>query len=484
MASNEIIPVNQEEKKGLSRKAKAKTNVETPPDTTPETSQVHDETPLRQADTELAQHGETTEDTEKDIENTLNPIKINDLLHLRLDKKLSLRAISEKSGFPLATISRILKGVGLQEDFSEPAFPDAEPETEVNDTPELEGEVSDSHSRSPSSVSSLPEGYFPRAGLTPEEWKELSSLDKPKLMSKVAELKAANSSLQVRAHLSSGNGDGHGSSLSFYDEEMKKLEVEHQKILNDQEREYASSLREQKMRDRVGNRGSENLTEDKIERIVERAIQRSEKGDPVEKALETVGKLYSQVQSSQSHQETQNPYQIAQNILTLTKEQAQFAHGTTNEFDLKNTELKSLAKLEEQKLLWEMQKYADEKQSGSETINAIKEVLAGPIGGLLGKFGEAGVDRIRGAGSKIPTVDVLCPNCAAKFKANPELDPVQCPKCGVMLQKNPPVAQKTVEETEPLQNPEPKITTIPKPAKLRDETVDEPMDNEVKKLYE
>jgi rubrerythrin len=231
------------------------------------------------------------------------------------------------------------------------------------------------------------------------------------------------------------------------------------------QRELIQFAQTQKLLDSLTpTKPTENLTEDKIERIVERAIQRSEKGDPVEKALKTVGELYDK--ASQSHQEAQNPWQIAQSIISLTKEQAQFAHGNTNEFDIKNTEMHQLGKLEEAKLAWEMEKYRDEKGNTSTMINTVKEILAGPAGAILGKIGEAGADRIRGGG-KIPTVDVVCPNCSGKFKGNPQLPKIQCPSCGAILEHSqaPQTEQPATPATEPVETTEKAELTEEKPSK-------------------
>lgn len=187
--------------------------------------------------------------------------------------------------------------------------------------------------------------------------------------------------------------------------------------------------------------GLDKNDHDDLERKFERLEDKIEKlGSPkegnIEKTLDVLGKIYDKA----SGQNQTNPFQVAQSILTLTKEQANIAKGSTNEYDLKHLEMSQLGHLEDQKLAWEIEKYRDQKQGSADTINAIKdifkEVSAGPIGKFIGGAGEGMKNRIEG-GPRLPRVDVSCPNCGNKFKANPSLDVVICNGCGASLRKQP-----------------------------------------------
>jgi rubrerythrin len=224
--------------------------------------------------------------------------------------------------------------------------------------------------------------------------------------------------------------------------------------------------------------------EKKFERQFERLSDKLERlGQPKEgnwdKALDTLGKVYDR---ASAQNQGANPYQIAQNLLTMTREQANIAKGSTNEYDLKHLEMQQLGQLENQKLAWEIEKYRDSKQSSADTINAIKdifkEVSSGPIGKLISGAGEGVKNRIAG-GPRIPTTDVLCPKCQNKFRASPDLLMVTCPICGSTLQKQEqPQPQPSQPEPEATQQPS---TEEPKPEPVtREKPIDETASMEVK----
>jgi DNA-directed RNA polymerase subunit RPC12/RpoP len=212
------------------------------------------------------------------------------------------------------------------------------------------------------------------------------------------------------------------------------------------------------MRSRVGNKGSDSIGIKDLVEVLKFSMGQKGNRDPIE-------------------------YILAGNQMRADAEKTVQTHSAaTNEYDLKKTDMEQNERLDNRKQDWEEKKWQEEQGATGKMLEQVKGILEGPIGKVIGSIGEAAKDKYLGVGKNLSTIDALCPNCQNRFKASPELDPIQCPKCGVMLQKNPPVAQKIVEETESLQNTEPTITTIPKPVKPVDES--NAMDDEVKKLYE
>ena len=132
--------------------------------------------------------------------------------------------------------------------------------------------------------------------------------------------------------------------------------------------------------------------------------------------------------------------------------------GATNEFSLKKEEMAQTERLETKKLDWEQKKWEMEKDKEGDTLETVKEILAGPAGELLKGLGGAASDRIRG--NKTPSSNgqtqqsqfakVKCPNCSGDFPANIQLPMIQCPLCGVQLQNgNQPSHEQAEHSNQP-----------------------------------
>ncbi len=180
-----------------------------------------------------------------------------------------------------------------------------------------------------------------------------------------------------------------------------------------------------------------------------------------------------------------DPFTVIKNLKTLNTELGLGGSNGKSEIDLRLEEMRQNKELETQKLDWEKQKYTLDKENEGNTFEQVTGLLNGPLGGIIGKLGEAGAEKLRGGsktqnyGSQAQTqqwqsqlLKVTCPNCAGDFPANPKLATVQCPLCGVQLQNNnqaspapetPRQTQQTFHEQSPLQKPETEQTQISSP---------------------
>jgi hypothetical protein len=148
------------------------------------------------------------------------------------------------------------------------------------------------------------------------------------------------------------------------------------------------------------------------------------------------------------------------------KVQAQVSNANNptpkNEYDLKLESVRQEGQIENKKLEWEMQKYAEGKQDSREIYGVLKEVIKGPVENLTRSLGGAAADKIRGMGPKAPQiVDILCPGCGKMFKADGNSNVIICGHCGAQLQKQgspPPQQPQPTQEPEPLAKP-PEIET-------------------------
>lgn len=181
-----------------------------------------------------------------------------------------------------------------------------------------------------------------------------------------------------------------------------------------------------------------------------------------------------------------NVKETVQLVDYITKAREQGQAVTLNDISLKLEDMKQHGDLENRKLDFEVKKWEREEDKGDKTVELIKEgikaVTSGPVGKAIENIGAGAADRLRGQGGKIPTENALCPNCGNKFKANPQLERVQCPACGVGLEHSP--APQTTEQPQPQQEPAEKPEESPDVIKkpLYDETL--AMDEEVRKQYE
>lgn len=113
--------------------------------------------------------------------------------------------------------------------------------------------------------------------------------------------------------------------------------------------------------------------------------------------------------------------------------------ATANEFTLKKEEMQQKERLETRRMDIEEKKWDKEQEAGDRTVVLVKDVLSGPVGRVLERFGNAGADRVRGGPSKnaLKSVQIVCANanCKKPFYADENALSVVCPHCGAVLEK-------------------------------------------------
>ena len=392
-------------------------DVETPPETVPEKAETNVETSLKQ-------NVETEEDS-------LSASIINKVFHQRMEG-LSLREIAEENGLSLSTVQRMLEGIEV-EDLQEPS--DQEAKSIEASLPTTIQEIEPTQ---------IPDGYTLKPSLTPEEYQKFAKMDKPALLSEVVNLKATNSSLQARAILRKGDGEPSQYGSNNYIDALGRLV---DKVAMQKQAERIVEKMFPSENNESLDRKFEKL-EDKIERLAEKP-----KTDNLEKAVQVIGEIFEKAQGRGKEANPFDYYRLGradQEKLAIAGSGKQ-----TNEFDLKNTEMKQTHDVEMAKLGWEKEKYVDAKQATKETIETVKDLVKtvseGPIGKAIENIGAGAADKIRG-GPKVAMVDVQCPNCQHKQRANRDLVQVMCLNCGAMLQKpSEPQPQPQPQEPQPQQ---------------------------------
>jgi ribosomal protein S27E len=201
----------------------------------------------------------------------------------------------------------------------------------------------------------------------------------------------------------------------------------------------------------------EKLTKDDVERIIEKTIARTQKESGSDlKTIDYFLKLLEVLRSgTPSPQKSQVEEALSVMILKWLQENANKSTGAENEASLKKEEMRELHDIEMAKLGWDQEKWRQEKANEGKTMekaeHLIKTVTEGPIGKAIENLGSGAADKIRG-GPKVEMVDIQCPNCQHKQRANRDLAQVMCLNCGVLLQKpsEPPQPQPQ-EPQQPIQ---------------------------------
>ena len=201
----------------------------------------------------------------------------------------------------------------------------------------------------------------------------------------------------------------------------------------------------------------EKLTKDDVERIIEKTIARTQKESGSDlKTIDYFLKLLEVLRSgTPSPQKSQVEEALSVMILKWLQENANRSTGAENEAGLKKEEMRELHDIEMAKLGWDQEKWRHEKANEGKTIEQVKDlvktVTEGPVGKAIENLGAGAADKIRG-GPKVAMVDVLCPNCHNKFRANSNLPQVMCLNCGAVLQKpSEPQPQPQPQEPQPQQ---------------------------------
>jgi len=447
-----------------------KRHVETPP----ETSQPDVETSQQKVETEVRQHDETPTETEKDAVDAVSPSILNDMICLRVNEGLSLREISKKTNLSLSMVARVLKGVetNLASSETEPYPIDGDETTAV------------SHPSAASSPST-PEArtnYVLRPGATAEEFQRYMKMKKEDLIADNVNLKAQVASLQGVGQTGRGNGEGHsnnGFGGENYIDALGRL-VDKLSMQKQAEKVVDRMFPSEKKNDREDNELSRRL--DRIENKLDNSKQGSE--------LLQVAKALTELARPKGEGRDPIEYVLAGNQMRSDIEknvQGQYSVGVAkSEIDLKLQEMQQSERLDFKKLDFDVMKWQQEQAKTDKYIELGKSLIEGPLGKLISGVGEGAKNRIEG-GPRVPMVDVPCPKCHNKFKANPELLTVSCPFCGSSLQKQPsqpPPTQVEQPSDEPqAQEPQPQAETVPseepkqEPEKQKSETKPEEVIN-------
>jgi ribosomal protein S27E len=264
--------------------------------------------------------------------------------------------------------------------------------------------------------------YVLRPGATAEEFQKYMKMKKEDLIADNVNLRAQVASLQGVAQ--TGRGDGDERPLSRYDEELKRLEVERQKIQNEQEREYALFQREERLRARMGVKGG--------------SLQ-----DAVKQTLEAI-KVGVDLVPKGANVDPLGVYRSGRADEAKTFENA-VKSSETNMMDLKLEEMKQNERLKIEELHWEKEQYADKKAGEAKTQDLILKVVEGPVGQLLGALGAKGKEKLIGTAKPMQT---SCPACGKPIWIDSNANQVICGQCGAILQKPsaPPAQPETPQQ--------------------------------------
>jgi ribosomal protein S27E len=298
--------------------------------------------------------------------------------------------------------------------------------------------------------------------VSPQFWDELDELDKKSLKGWKANVLAWNDLQKQRVQ----RNDGHDvPSYSSADEDLKRAKAR-------TEDAYAEMLRDATMRERLGygekTKGEQQLGIKDIIEIVK--LLQGGKGESlgIKDTLELAKFL--------GGSNTKETLQLVDFIMQA-REKGQAI--TLSDITLKLEELKQTHDVEMAKLGFEEKKWeykmANEGKMMEKAEHLIKTVSEGPIGKAIENLGAGAADRVRG-GPKVAMVDVQCPNCQNKFRANSNLPQVMCLNCGAMLQKPSEPQTQELPSTQPSKEEVSSEQPIPQ---IPQENVEKPRESEV-----
>lgn len=301
-----------------------------------------------------------------------------------------------------------------------------------------------------------PSNFVLRAAMTREEWTKYSKMKTADLVSEIADLKAQNASLQGVGQTGRGNGEGHsnnGFGGENYIDALGRL---------------VDKLSMQKQAEKVVDR---MFPSEKDDSELSRRLDRIEtKLDSAKQGSELLQVAKALTELARPNQPGRDP---AADILlgnqmreSIEKNvQSQYSVGVAkSEIDLKLQEMQQSERLDYKKLDFDVMKWQRQEQKGDTYVellkDGIKTISSGPIGKMIENYGGAKAEQVRNQGARIKTVDVVCPRCTNKFRANPDLQTLFCPTCGAGLTKQEPQPQAEPQPSEA--QPEP-TETEPEP---------------------
>jgi len=275
----------------------------------------------------------------------------------------------------------------------------------------------------------------------PKLWDELDELDKKNLKGWKANVLTWNEMEKEQVQ----RNDGHGvPSYGSGDDDLKRAKAHlYESMAETEEMDRLDDMKQRRYDRHTKTETKENPYEKLFLEIIAKTIINN-KGEQLGiKELVELSKLFA----GSSMKETIGLVDYIQHS------QREGQNVTLNDIALKLEEMKQNAALEDKKLNWEMAKWERQEAKGDQTMELIKEglktVSGGPIGEAIKSIGAGAADRVRG-GPKVAMVDVQCPNCKNKFRANRDLAQVMCLNCGVTLQR-PPELQPQTQEPQPQQ---------------------------------
>jgi len=303
----------------------------------------------------------------------------------------------------------------------------------------------------------------------PKLWDELDELDKKNLKGWKANVLTWNEMEKEQVQ----RNDGHGvPSYGSGDDDLKRAKAHlYESMAETEEMDRLDDMKQRRYDRHTKTETKENPYEKLFLEIIAKTIINN-KGEQLGiKELVELSKLFA----GSSMKETIGLVDYIQHS------QREGQNVTLNDIALKLEEMKQNAALEDKKLNWEMAKWERQEAKGDQYVELAKEgikaISSGAIGDTLKALGSAKADQIRASqGGKIPTVNILCPQCGNKFKANSSLPQVTCSICGAVLQRPEPQPQPSAEPqpTQPQQTeeePKPqatKETEIPQEPKKPD----------------
>lgn len=261
--------------------------------------------------------------------------------------------------------------------------------------------------------------------------------------------------------------NGHGTAPFYYPN--SEGELEHEMAENIKWKRYKGMM------------GEDTLTKDDVERIIEKAVIKSQKeGSSDLKGVDYVLKLIEILKGmSPGPQKSQAEEALTTLALSLVKENTQ-ARGASNQIDLKIQEMLQNERLENKKIDFEILKHEEGKEGEKQLYTLIGQLVGAD--GLIGKgvsaLGSFTKNRIeRGGQPSVPKViEFACPTCQKPVKTLEGTKTVLCQNCNALLalQTQQPTPQPSQEPQQESPQPQPIEQSKPEEIQKAPESENEP----------